>query len=96
MQLLSARRVATTFSYSVHLDEARLTSEGAPDPGWILSCCWSDRPRGAGESLAAFAARLTSYEAMARREMRLLCEDRLAALSPPAAGQALPGEGMAL
>lgn len=92
MQLLSARRAGPSFHYRVHLDESKVGSDGAPDPAWVLALSWSDRPRGLGETAAQFAARLTAYEAMARREMRLLCQARLAELSPPIEAP-LPGEG---
>ena len=92
MQLLSARRTGPTFSYRVHLDVTKLGADGQPDSTWVLALSWSDLPRGLGETVAQFTARLTAFEAMARREMRLLCEARLATLSL-APGTALPGVG---
>lgn len=94
MQLLTARRSGPTFHYRVHLDATRLSADGQPDSTWVLALSWSDRPRGLGETVAQFTARLIAFEAMARREMRLLCEARLATLSL-APGTGLPGEGQA-
>lgn len=92
MQLLSARRAGSTFRYRVHLDETKLDAAGQPDPAFILENGWSTEPRGPSETVAAYTARLTVFEAMARREMRLLCQARLAILAP-AADVSLAGEG---
>ena len=95
MKLLTAERTGGDFRFRVHLDTSRTVEvDGAvqPDPEYVLDLTWGAGPRGQAETGPEYTARLTVFEASARREMRVLCVDRLAALSPTT-GTPLSGVG---
>ena len=95
MKLLTARRTGGDFRYVVHLDETRtIEQDGAtvPDPAFVLDRTWGAGSRRPGETVSAYTARLTAFEAQARAEMRALCLQAVA-MSAPDAGTPLAGEG---
>lgn len=104
MKLLTARRSGTNFRYRVHLDETKTIEQDGvtvPDPAYTLDQTYGAGPRMGGETVPAYTARLTAFETTARREMKALCVEALAAMQtraqkPSEIGVALAGEGAAL
>ena len=113
MRLMTSRRIGSDLRYIVHLDPSKTVPDPgwndpgdgstrplAPDPEWVMDQTYGAGPRSGAETAPQFVARLTAFEASARREMRALCAERLAAMQargkPGETGVALAGEGAAL
>jgi 8-oxo-dGTP pyrophosphatase MutT (NUDIX family) len=91
MQLLRFRkRPDDSIRIVVHLDDTKVTEDGAPDPAWIYEATWPPKPA----NMTAQA-----YGDMVKREAKLLAQAQLAELQDEDTddqGTALAGEGATL
>lgn len=85
MKVLLARDTGTEFRFRVHLDDTKVDANGEPDPEWVEEFAWGKEPPPGRTP--------TQYLADIQREMKMLCEQRLAAKNQ---GAPLSMEGQTL
>lgn len=99
IQILTARETATSYDYTVHLDNSKVLEDGSPDPAFVRAFSWGKSAPlvnvvdALGVVTDTEPMSKADYLAMQEREILALCQHELTQIAEPVA---LASEGKSL